>query len=259
MYIGGICIHSKGNVVLAATVPVPYRDEEDEKVPVLFPNTYREGCVAGAMSFVGRWDPEKRAYRWQTSNRIFLPRKVSTRGLVEIDISELKDGRLLLIMRGSNVGLDSLECPGRKWISISNDGGLTWSEITDLRYDTGEQFFSPATFARTLRSKATGKLYCFLNISNHPPVGNGPRYPLQVAEIDEVKVCIKKETVTVIDDRNPGLDAANLQLSNFGLFEDRENHQVELILTRIGERGGGSRIWDADTYRYKLRFYPVLD
>lgn len=254
MYIGGICIHSGGNVVIAATVPVPYRDEEDEKVQVIFPSTYREGCVAGAMSFVGRWDPEKQAYDWKTSNRIFLPRKVSTRGLVEIDISEMKDGRLLLIMRGSNAGQDPQECPGRKWISISSDGGLTWSEVTDLRYDTGEQLYSPATMARTLRSKATGKLYCFINISDKAPVGNGPRYPLQVAEIDEEQVCLIKGTLTVIDDRDPGLDAASLQLSNFGLREDRENNQVELILTRIGERGEKDRIWDADTYRYLIQF-----
>ena len=258
MYIGGIAVHSKGNVIIAATIPVPYRDKEDEKVPVVFPNTYREGCVAGAMCFVGKWDPEIKDYNWRTSNRIFLPRKVSTRGLVEIDISELKDGRLLLIMRGSNTGMDSLECPGRKWISISSDGGLTWSEITDLRYDTGEQFYSPATFAKTIRSAATGKLYCFLNISNDPPVGNGPRYPLQVAEIDEEKVCIKKETVTIIDDRHPGLDSANLQLSNFGLLEDRESHHVELTLTRIGERGGGNKVWDADTYRYIIKFMALL-
>ena len=116
-------------------------------MPVVFPNTYREGCVAGAMSFVGKWDPVRKDYSWRISNRIFLPRKVSTRGLVELDLSELKDGRLLLIMRGSNAGLDSLECPGRKWISVSSDGGLTWGEITDLRFDTGEQFYSPATFA----------------------------------------------------------------------------------------------------------------
>jgi len=254
MYIGGVCIHSSGNVVFAATIPVPYQDEEDEKVPVQFPNNYREGCVAGAMCFVGRWNSEKKDYDWKSSNKIFLPRKVSTRGLVEIDISELKDGRLLLIMRGSNVLMDTAGVPGRKWISISNDGGMTWSEITDLRYNTGEQFYSPATFAKTLRSKATGKLYCFLNISKDNPVGNGPRYPLQVVEIDEENVSLIKETVTIIDERNPKLDSANLQLSNFGLREDRETNNVELILMRIGEHGGGDRIWDADTYRYIIKF-----
>ncbi len=255
MYIGDICVHSNGTVIIASTVPVPYRDQEDEKVPVVFPNTYREGCVAGAMSFVGKWDPVLKDYSWRTSNRIFLPRKISTRGLVELDLSELKDGRLLLIMRGSNTGMDSLECPGRKWISVSSDGGITWSKITDLRYDTGEQFYSPATFAETIRSKTTGKLYCFLNINADPPVGNGPRYPLQVAEIDEENICLKKETVTIIDDRNPELDSKHLQLSNFGLLEDRESQLIELYLTRIGERGGGIKVWDADTYRYIIRFF----
>jgi hypothetical protein len=204
------------------------------------------------MCFVGKWDAELKDYHWQISNRIFLPRKVSTRGLVEIDISELKDGRLLLIMRGSNVGLDPLECPGRKWYSLSEDGGLTWSEIKDLHYDTGEQFYSPATFAKTIRSSVTGKLYCFLNISNEPPLGNGPRYPLQIVEIDENRVCLKKETVIIIDDLNPDLDSRHLQLSNFGLLEDREKQTIELYLTRIGERGGGSQIWDSDTYRYTI-------
>ena len=255
MYIGDICVHSNGTVIIAATVPVLYRDEEDEKAPIIFPNTYREGCVAGAMSFVGKWDPVLKDYNWHISNSIFLPRKVSTRGLVELELSELKDGRLLLIMRGSNVGMDPMECPGRKWISVSNDGGITWSKISDLRYDTGEQFYSPATFARTIRSKATGKLYCFLNINRYPPLGNSPRYPLQVAEIDEENISLKKETVTIIDDCNPELDSTNLQLSNFGLLEDRENHQLELTLTRIGERGGGNKVWDADTYRYILRFF----
>ena len=254
MYIGDICMHSNGTVIIAATRPVPYRDKEDEKAPVIFPNTYREGNVAGAMSFVGKWDPEQKDYNWRLSNSIFLPRKVSTRGLVELDLSELEDGRLLLIMRGSNSGLDSLECPGRKWISVSNDGGLTWGKITDLRYDTGEQFYSPATFARTLRSAATGKLYCFLNISADPPVGNSPRYPLQVAEIDEENIRLKKGTVTIIDECHPELDSKYLQLTNFGLLQNRETDLVELTLTRIGERGGGKNVWDADTYRYIIRF-----
>jgi hypothetical protein len=254
MYIGDICIY-KDRVIIAATVPVYYPDKKDMKTPVTFPNTYREGCVAGAMCFIGRWDQKKKDYDWERSNKIFLPRKVSTRGLVELDLSELNDGRLLLIMRGSNAGLDPAECPGRKWISISDDGGHTWGDITDLRYDTGESFYSPATFAKTIRSKATGRLYCFLNISREPPVGNGPRYPLQVAEIDEDKVALKKNSVTVIDDCYTSLDSAALQLSNFNFLENRKTNVVELYLSRIGERGGGKNIWDADTYQYIITFH----
>jgi hypothetical protein len=136
---------------------------------------------------------------------------------------------------------------------------MTWSKVTDLRYDTGEPFYSPATMARTIRSSVTGKLYCFLNINPDPPVGNGPRHPLQVAEIDEENICLKKETLTIIDDRHPELDSPHLQLSNFGLREDRESRLVELHLTRLGERGSRPETWDADTYRYVIRFTDEQD
>ena len=56
MYIGEVVVHSNGTVVISTVIPVEYRDEEDEKTPVFFPNTYKEGCVAGALCFVGRWD-----------------------------------------------------------------------------------------------------------------------------------------------------------------------------------------------------------
>ena len=254
MYIGDVLVTSNGSVVISATIPVEYRDEEDEKTPVQFPNTYREGCVAGVVCFVGRWDENRKDYQWETSNRIFLPRRISTRGLVELDLSELKNGNLLLIMRGSNAGLDPLECPGRKWMSVSEDGGMTWSPVTDLRYDNGEQFYSPATYAKTLRSAKTGKLYCFLNISDTPPQGNGPRYPLQVAQVDEEKVALIKDTVTVIDTRNPKEDSEHLQLTNFSLLEDRETNVVELYLTRLGAKGPEPDLWTADTYKYLIDF-----
>ena len=253
MYVGRPLAASNGTVVISATVPVPYRDAEDEKVPVVFPNTYREGCVAGVICFVGRWDAAAGDYRWQTSEPIFLPRRTSTRGLVELDLSELSDGRLLLIMRGSNAGLDPLECPGRKWCSTSSDGGLTWTPIRDLRYDDGEQFYSPATFAKTIRASRTGKLYCVLNIAERPAEANGPRHPLQIVEIDERQVALKRDTVTVIDRRDPEQDADTLQLTNFSLLENRESHDLELYLTRLGAGGGGRDVWIADAYHYRLR------
>ena len=254
MYIGDTLVLSNGSVVISATIPVEYRDEEDEKTPVVFPSTYREGCVAGAMCFVGRWDANRKDYEWETSNRIFLPRHISNRGLVELTLSELKNGNLLLIMRGSNRKLDPIACPGRKWMSISEDGGMTWSPVTDLRYDTGEQFYSPASISRTFRSSKTGKLYYFLNISDTPPEGNEPRYPLHVAQIDEEKGALIKDTVTVIDDRNPEEDSEHLSLSNFGLLEDRETHMVELTMTRLGAKGPEPDIWTADTYKYLIDF-----
>jgi hypothetical protein len=254
MYIGRATALSNGTVIISATIPVEYRDEEDEKIKSVFPNTYRDGCVAGAICFVGRWNKERLDYDWTTSNPIFLPRKKSTRGLVELDISEMSNGTLLLIMRGSNTGLDPLKCAGRKWFSVSQDGGLNWSEVEDIRYDTGEQLYSPASISRTIRSSKTGKLYWVGNISSVPPNGNSPRYPLQIVEIDEEGSSFKKETVTVIDDRDSARDSEHLQLSNFSLFENRETQDSEIYLTRLGERGCGKDIWTADAYKYTLSF-----
>ena len=254
MYIGGVEILSNGTVAISATIPVEYRDVEDEKVPSVFPNDYRHGCVAGAVCFVGRWDPALGNYRWQTSTPMFLPRRQSPRGLVELDLVQLQDSRLLLMMRGSNTGLDPLECPSRRWYAVSEDGGLNWSPVTDIRWDNGDRLYSPASIAHTFRSRRTGKLYWVGNIPEVPPAGNSPRYPLQIVEIDEKAAvpAFKRNTLTVIDDRDPARDSEHLQLSNFSLVDDRETGQVEIYLIRLGERGGGDDVWTADAYRYRL-------
>jgi hypothetical protein len=254
MYIGNAAVLKNGSVIICATVPVPYNDPEDMKYPSIFPNNYREGHVAGAMCFVGRWNATRMNYDWKNSNSIFLPRQVSSRGLVELNICELKNGNLLLIMRGSNAGLDITKSPGRKWFSVSRDGGLTWEKIKDMQYDTGEQFFSPATIHETIRSSKTGKLYWIGNINNVPSNGNGPRYPLQIVELDENEPSFKKHTVTVIDDRDTAHDSEFLQLSNFSLLEDMETKNMEIYLTRLGENGGGPDIWTANSYKYTLTF-----
>lgn len=252
MYIGSnIIVLKNGSVVISATVPVPYRDEEDEKYPAIFPNTYREGCVAGAMCFIGRWNKAEMNYKWKKSNQIFLPRRISSRGLVELDLSELKNGNILLIMRGSNAGLDITKSPGRRWFSVSRDGGFTWDNVKDMRYDTGERFYSPATISRTIRSSKTGRLYWVGNITNVPANGNHPRYPLQIVEIDENGPSFRKDTVTVIDDRDPEHDTERVQLSNFSLLEDRETQEMEVYLTRLGEN---VNTWSANAYKYTLEF-----
>ena len=92
-----------------------------------------------------------------------------------------------------------------------------------------------------------------LNIAERPAEANGPRHPLQIVEIDERQVALKRDTVTVIDRRDPQQDADTLQLTNFSLLENRECHDLELYLTRIGAGGGGRDIWIADAYHYRLR------
>src|SRR3989440_3425379 len=195
-----------GQIAYPATVRVPYQDdEEDRKVCANVPKytVPVPGHVGGVSCFLGKWNRRKNDYVWTRSKPVFVPRRISTRGLSEPVIAELKDGRLLLEMRGSNDGLDPVKFPGRKWISVSKNSGRSWSPVTDLRYDTGEQFYAPSTFAKFIRRRKTGKLYWVGNISPEPVKGNGPRYPLYIAEVDETIPALKKNTLTVIDDRSP--------------------------------------------------------
>jgi len=66
-------------------------------------------------------------------------------------------------MRGSNAGSTLQKPPEENGSLVSHDGGHTWSEAKDMRYDTGEQFYSPATIHKTIRSSKTGKL-CWIGI-----------------------------------------------------------------------------------------------
>ena len=130
----------------------------------------------GSACFSGRWNSQGNCYQWQKSNCVWVPRAVSTRGLREPHVAELNNGNLLVIWRGR----DSEITPGRKWFSVSKDAGLTLSEVRQLKYDDGSEFYSPSSIHRMIRSTLTGKLYWVGNICPTPPNGNRPRYPLDI-------------------------------------------------------------------------------
>jgi hypothetical protein len=240
-----------GQIAYPAVVRVAYDDEEDRKVCAKVPKYASvPGYVGGVSCFLGKWNKRKDDYDWTCSKPVFVPRRISTRGMGEPVIAELKDGRLLLEMRGSNVGLDPVEHPGRRWMSISTDGGRNWSPVTDLRYDTGEQFYAPSTLAKFTRSRKTGKLYWIGNISAGPAKGNLPRYPLYIVEVDEKIPALKKHTLTIIDDRSPE-DTEAVQFSNFSLLENRQTLDLEIYLSRFGEQAGSA--FSANAYKYTLR------
>ena len=122
-----------------------------------------------------------------------------------------------------------------------------------MRFDTGEACNSPASISKTFRHARTGWLYFVGNITPGPTKGNGPRYPLYVAQIDERTATIRRDTMTLIDDRDPDRDSEHLQLSNFCILQDRESDDVEIYLARLGCKGGTPDVvFEADAFRYTL-------
>ena len=202
-------------------------------VTVLGNANRNRGPRDSSLCFIAKWNPAKKNYDWTPGQRVSISRDKSS-VLSEPEIAELKDKRVLVVWRAE--GTDTT--PGRKYFSVSTDGGMTLSPPATLRYDDGSDFYSPASFHRMVRSKVNEKLYWLGNISAKPPGGTGaayPRYPLVIAEVDESDSMpsLKKNTVTVIDDRRPH-EPEGIQFSNFTLVQNRETHTLDLYMVVTG-------------------------
>lgn len=206
----------------------------------------------GSICFLGNWDGAARNYRWTAGARVEVAPKVSARGLMEPEVAELKDGRLLVVWRGSTHGWDgtTAQTPGRKFYSLSADGGRTLGPPAEWKYDDGSAWYSPSSFHRMIRHSRTGKLYWLGNISAAAPAGNSPRYPLVIAEIDEATAALIRNTITAIDDRQAG--QGDIQFSNFPLIEDRVTHDLILHVTTYGQEPDPRDWATADNFRYTL-------
>jgi hypothetical protein len=176
---------------------------------------------------IGNWLPDGHI-EWDSAERVSGDPAKTTRGMIEPTLAELSDGRILMVMRGSNDVKPDL--PGTKWYSISTDGGYHWSTPEPWRYSDGTSFFSPSSMSQILRH-SNGRLYWLGNISPANPRGNRPRYPLVIGEIDPASGMLIKDSVITIDDIQPE-DRGDVNLSNFFAFEDRETGDIVLPMRR---------------------------
>ena len=131
---------------------------------------------------------------------------------------------------------------------------MTLSPPVEWRYADGSSFYSPSSFHRLVRHSRTGKLYWLGNISATPPAGNSPRYPLVIAEVDEERAALKRDTVTALADRAPG--QGDIEFSNFPLLEDRETHDLILHVTTYGQELDPQDWATADNYRLTVVLRP---
>ena len=197
----------------------------------------------------GTWSDDLTRIEWESVGPVTLDPEYSTRGLIEPTAAVLADGnRVVCLCRASNDRDHSIRCC--KWKTVSTDRGYTWSKPEPLRYRDGGELLSPSSIHRLIRH-SNGNLYWLANVCEANPKGNHPRFPLVIAEVDESGVSVIRDTLTVIDTKQPGESDA-LQLSNFGVYEDRRTHDLVVALPRLFAHDHTSSDWTAPLMRYTI-------
>ena len=235
----------RGSLMISCSFPiktsngliiVPCQLKAIQKGKIWFPFSNYFSPFYESAVLIGRWQGS--SIKWEISEKITIDPNISCR-LCEPTVVELNDGTLFMIMRGDNGAFP--EKPGYKWFSLSEDHGYTWTEPKPLMFTDGKPVYSPSSCSYAFRSKKTKKIYWIANILNRNPIGSRPRYPLQIVEIDEEGLKVKRETMLVVDDKKPG-DHPAVQLSNFRCYQDRESGDLVILMARYGERGSTSEL-----------------
>ena len=119
-------------------------------------------------------------------------------------------------------------------------------------HDDREVIYSAATISRFIRSQKNGRLYWVGNIAPHTAYGNFPRYPLNIAEVDEKLGVLKKDTLAIVDTKREG-ETDEVQLSNFFIFEDRETGNLEITLCKVGQFNTDKKLkYDCESWKYDI-------
>ncbi len=169
----------------------------------------------------------------------------ATRGMDEPTLAQLPDGRVMMVMRGSNDRNPSL--PAHKWISFSSDQGGHWTKPVPWTYRDGTGFLSPSACSQ-LVPHSSGRLYWIGHISDTNPRGNSPRYPIYLGEVDRENGLLVRESLLRIDDRQPGEDKI-LMLYGICAHEDRRDGRIALHMSRLFAFPDA---WQGDALVYRI-------
>lgn len=174
----------------------------------------------------------------------------STRGAIEPTIIELKDGRILMVMRGSNGGKIDFECkiPSYRWYSISYDGGRSFSEPKPWTYTDEYKFYSPSSCSQ-LMEHSSGKYYWIGNINKQNSRANMPRNPLYICEVDQETLLLKKETRCIVANVGKG-QSQDTTFSNFYAREEKGTGDVLVYMTAF--HANPDNVFGASAYEYRL-------
>jgi hypothetical protein len=200
---------------------------------------------------IGTWTEGNRL-TWKASHRVQGDPKRSTRGMIEPTLAEFPDGRILMVMRGSNGGkLDPKhELPSYRWFTLSADGGETWTKAEPWTYDDGKPFFSPSSMSALLHH-SSGRCFWVGNVSAANCQANSPRYPVVMGEVDPKGLKLMRQSVLTVDTEQPeDRTRGRLDLSHFTIVEDRESREIVLVVPRAH---GGYKSWEYATIRIAVK------
>lgn len=182
---------------------------------------------------IGKWKRDGKL-EWTMGQRVQADPKRSSRGMIEPTMAEMKDGRILMVMRGSNevTGVKTYDLPAYKWSSVSRDGGKTWTAPEPFTWEDGSNFFSPSAMS-TLFTHSSGRCFWFGNMTAENAKGNLPRWPLVMAEVNTESLKLIKSTQLVLDtQREEDKSRGRLDISHFSMIEDRETKEIILTYPR---------------------------
>lgn len=185
-----------------------------------------------AVTLIGEWNDDQRL-RWRAAQRVEADPARSTRGMIEPTLAEFSDGRILMVLRGSNGGTKDPkhQLPGHRWHAVSTDGGEHWSRPEPWRYADGGAFYSPSSMSQ-LVAHSSGSVFWIGNICPNNPQGNSPRWPLVIGEVDGRSLQLIRSSVIEIDTQRDD-DAEGVELSaHAAAFEDRATGELLLPMQR---------------------------
>jgi len=178
--------------------------------------------------------------RWELSERVSIDPARSSRGCLEPTIAQAPDGRLLMVMRGSN---DSSTIRASSGSPSPVTKARTWTPPEPWTFSDGSTLFSPSSSSQ-LFQHSNGTLYWLGNVSPENPQGSYPRYPLVIGRVDPASLKVVRDSVFEIDSWRPEDGPLPVMLSSFYAHEDRRKRPhtgtskpgVSLGVRRIPDR-----------------------
>lgn len=225
--IGCVPISTRSGKILVPCQFTPVGEDGRTRNP-LRTYTYHQPLV-----LIGTWSADAHL-SWKASQNVPDDPKRSSRGYFEPTLAEFPDGRILMVMRGSNADKADPEFkrPSYKWFVVSRDGGETWSQVEPWTYEDGQSFYSPSSMSRLFRL-SNGRVFWVGNLISKNAQGNSPRWPMVVGEVSPQTLKLNRASVLLVDtqleqDKNQG----RLDICHFSVLEDRQTKGIVLVYPR---------------------------